>query len=171
MPGPGSQHTTIMAERRRQAAQLYLQGIFQPEIARRLGVTQACISLDLKAVRKAWQAAAIQDMDVLIGEELARLALVEQEAWTAWEASKRPKEVTLMEGSTGEPAARKAKVRKEAREGNPQFLERIDKCIERRCTLLGLNPPAKIAPTTPDGQESWQPQVLWLPSKAPSVEE
>lgn len=54
--------------------------------------------------------------------------------------------------------------------GQLEFLDRGLKIMARRAALLGLDMPVKVAPTTPDGLETYQPQIVWLPSKAPSPE-
>src|SRR5262249_3687923 len=49
----------------------------------------------------------------------------------------------------------KAGVRKEQRDGNPEFLRGVERCIEMRCKIMGAFAVLKVAPTTPDGQEEW----------------
>ena len=136
-------HTVVPAEYRRQeVARRYLRGEYQSAIAEAFGVTQQQISLDLKALRKAWREAAMRDTDAVVAQELAKLDLIEAEAWAAWERSKQPREVTMTEQMDGQTTQRKASVRREGQAGNPRFLEQIQKCIEQRCALLGLGTPA-----------------------------
>jgi hypothetical protein len=135
-------HRVVPAEYRRQeVARRYLQGEYQSAIAKVFNVTQQQISVDLKALRKAWRESALADTDAKIAEELARIDLVEAEAWAAWERSKQPREVTVTEQTDGQTTQRKASVRREGQAGSPRFLERIQKCIEQRSALLGLGTP------------------------------
>ena len=46
----------------------------------------------------------------------------------------------------------KAVIEKETMLGNPAYLAGVMSCIERRCKILGLDAPTKIAPTAPDGK-------------------
>ena len=172
-----------MTERRYLIAQRYLKGEMQSQIARTLGVTQQQISLDLKVIHRWWRESAIRDFDAAQAQELAKIDLLEQTAWEAWQRSIQPREITLTEQTEGgetydaqgnprpKPPTRKASMRKEGQVGDPRFLEQVYKCIERRCALLGLNAPQKVAPTSPDGKEPWEGRVILLPSKAPTENE
>jgi hypothetical protein len=128
--------------RREEVAQRYLRGENQYQIAEVVGVTQQQVSLDLKAIREAWLQSAIRDFDEAKSEQLAKIDVIEAEAWQAWERSRQPREVTLTEQTEGERGSRKASVRREGRAGDPRFLERVQKCIEQRCTILGFGTPA-----------------------------
>jgi hypothetical protein len=141
MSAPTAAVTTAW-HRRQDVAQRYLRGEHQHEISRAVGVTQQQISLDLKAIRAEWLQSAIRDFDEAKSEQLAKIDLTEAEAWAAWERSKQPREVTLTEQTEGERGSRKASVRREGRAGDPRFLERVQKCIEQRCTILGFGTPA-----------------------------
>jgi hypothetical protein len=76
-----------MYERRQQVAQLYLANHSQWEVARKLKVTQACISNDLKFLREEWLARAKASTDERQALELAKLDRLELLALTAWERS------------------------------------------------------------------------------------
>jgi hypothetical protein len=165
---PGTRHQTIMAARRQQVAHLYLKGEMQTQIAQRLGVDQSMISLDLKALRAAWLQSALRDWDALKSIELAKIDLVELEAWQAWERSKQPREVIVSEVTEGR--SRRGTRRVEGQAGDPRYLAEVQKCIAKRCEILGLNAPQKTAFTSPDGTEAWEGKVIYLPTKAPSPE-
>lgn len=136
--------------RREQVAALYVRGQYQTEIARQLHVTQQQISMDLKAIRQQWLASTLRDFDAAKALELEKIDAVEREAWLAWGRSQELREVTMTEQSEGgeirladgtlHPRApsRKASVRREGHAGDARFLERIQKCIDQRCVLLGL---------------------------------
>ena len=172
-----------MTERRYKVAERYLKGEQQYDLARAFGVTQAQISYDLKAIRAWWRESAIRDFDARQEQELEKIDLLERTAWEAWERSLQPREVTLTEKAEGgdvpdeqgktrsKSPTLKASVRRENQVGDPRFLEQVHKCIERRCTILGLNAPQKVAPTNVEGTASWEGRVIILPSKAATEDE
>jgi hypothetical protein len=49
--------------------------------------------------------------------------------------------------------------------GEPRFLQGVMTCINKRCDILGLNAPMKIAETTPDGKIPASQWVLLLQGK------
>jgi len=127
----------------------------QAVIAAALNVDQKTISNDLKVLIGRWQKSALMDVDAAKSEELARINRLELEYWNAWEASKRDKESTVAEKVTGADTRTKAVKRAEGQVGNPSFLAGIERCIERRCKLLGLDAPAKTALTDPTGTKEY----------------
>lgn len=135
-------------DRAREAAELYLKGLTQPAIAKRLGVGLATVNRDLKKIHADWQATACEARGAWVGKELARLALVEREAWEAWRASQKDREVISVK-KTDEGTERT--VRREGQAGDPAFLRRVLDCIARRCDLLGLNAPQRQEHTGPGG--------------------
>jgi len=124
------------AARRQQVASLYVRGNYQSEIAKALGISQAQVSYDLQAVQRAWLASSIRDFDALKAEQLAKIDAVERNSWEAWTRSQQPRESTLQESVDGK---RKMSRRLENQAGDPRFLERIQKCIDQRCEILGLH--------------------------------
>lgn len=140
-PTPHEEVSLVL--RRQIVAERYLRGEYQSQIAQALGITQQQISQDLKVVRAAWLASTLRDFDALKSEQLAKVDAVEVEAWDAWARSKQPREVTVTEQTEGASATRKASVRREGQAGDPRFLERIQKCIEQRCDILGLHAPKR----------------------------
>jgi hypothetical protein len=142
---------------RAEIARLYLQGNLQHEIGEKLGLSRQQIGYELKAIRKEWLASSLMDFNQKKAEELARIDRMEAEAWVSWETSKGQKETTLTEQTTGGDGDKlKAGIRKEAREGSVDYLKVVQWCINKRCEILGLDAPRKIAPTTPDGQEPYR---------------
>ena len=89
-------------------ARLCLEGLTQVQIAAMLSeetgrpVTQQTVSRDLVAVREEWRTAALASTEQRVGEELARLDLLER---TYWEAYKRSCGVAVVSTTTTiEPA-------------------------------------------------------------------
>lgn len=145
-----TRNTTEVAQRRQEVAERYLRGEYQSVIAQALGVDTATISRDLAAVRAAWLSSAVRDFDAAKAQELAKIDEVERAAWIAWERSTQDKEVAVQETDgvkdekTGRPKIKKATLRKEGQSGNPAFLSTILTCIERRCSILGLDAPKRF---------------------------
>jgi hypothetical protein len=157
MPRSTAEELTIES-RRCQVAELFLRGIKrQSELAQRLGVDRSTVSRDLKVLNARWKEAALRDLDAAKGQELERLDRLEREYWQAWANSQGPHEITTTEQTTGGDGEKvKAAIRKEEQYGDARYLEGVQRCIEQRCKLLGLNAPQKIAPTAPDGQEPYR---------------
>src|SRR5260221_7975920 len=86
---PPSKKLAIL-ERRKQVADLYLQGWTQIAIAERLGVKQPTICEDLQWIRKQWRESAVRDFDSAREMELLKCDRIQREAREAWERSKKP---------------------------------------------------------------------------------
>ena len=134
---------TEVLSRRTEVARRYLQGEMQEQIAQSFGVSQAQISKDLTVIRAAWLAAAVRDFDAARAQELAKIDAVEREYWEAWERSKKDKETTLHDVD-GAKQIKKATIRREGQSGNAAYLAGILTCIERRCSILGLDAPKRF---------------------------
>src|SRR6516162_495477 len=149
MAGRNAQERFRILERRKRVAALYLQGMSQWEIGRQLGVTQQCIAKDIQALEKEWLASAVVDIDAAKAKELARIDRLERVAWRAWQRSCQRKEraTTRMEKKLDEDAHKAKTVTSKAtelRDGNPEYLKRVEWCISKRCELLKLNPPQRL---------------------------
>ena len=127
----------------------------QAVIAAALNVDQSTVSNDLKVLVKRWQKSALMNVDEHRAAELARINRLELEYWEAWEASKLDKKSTVAERITAADTRLKAIQRSEAQTGDPRFLAGIERCVERRCKLLGLDAPTKVAPTDPTGTREY----------------
>lgn len=149
----------------RRIADLYLQGQTQSSIASKLGITQQQVSYDLTEIRSRWRTDTTINLDEAKQKELARIDTLERTYWDAWEHTliERTKTRTEQSSVTGDvdkkdkakaKGSAKAVIEKETLLGNPAYLAGVMSCIERRCKLLGLDAPTKIAPTTPDGKET-----------------
>jgi hypothetical protein len=143
----------------RLTASLYLRGLVQHEIAQRLGVSRQQVGYDLTVLRRRWQESALADFHAKKADELAKADELERTYWEAWERSCQARETSTQERTQGAAPADggrlRAGVRKESRDGNPDFLRGVERCIEMRCKILGAFAALKVAPTTPDGQEEW----------------
>jgi len=131
-------------------AEMYLRGKLQQEIAEYLGsvreytLSQQQISSDLRTIRKRWLDSALRDFDELKAQELAKVDHLELTYWDSWDRSKvsSPKDVH--------------KVIQDFTIGDPRFLTGVQWCINKRCEILGIDAPAKFAPTDPTGRKPYQ---------------
>ncbi|MCC6490691.1 MAG: helix-turn-helix domain-containing protein [Candidatus Hydrogenedentes bacterium] len=133
----------------------YVRGDSQRTIAQRLGgmrtysVSHQTICRDIETILDRWRQVMVRNVDKLKAEELAKLNMIEREAWAEWERSRLDKE-RHEETSDEEGASTKRVV--EGRLADPRYLEKVQWCINKRCEILGLNAPAKYEHTGKDGQ-------------------
>lgn len=137
-------------DRRRRVAELYCQGAPQVEIAEELEVSQPTVSRDLRHVRQEWRSSRIRNFDALQADELLKVDKVEREAWAAFRRSVGEKQKTT-DNTGGENPGTKTVTWRDA--GDPRFLSVIEDCIRRRCAILGLDAPSKVAQTDSQGQD------------------
>src|SRR5215208_5108044 len=64
-----------------------LRGESQRALAKRLGVSQATVKRDVRAIREEWRQARLQNQDTLIEQELAFVRVVQREAFEQWQKS------------------------------------------------------------------------------------
>ncbi len=145
-------------------SELTLKGWTQQQIGEHLGLNQSQVSRELTKIKDNWKRESTRDYSLCVEQELLRLSLLEAELWQAWEKSQQPKESTSSEKKGNEVKVGK---RTEQRAGNPQFLQGVQWCIDRRCKLLGLDAPTKNEHTGADGAPLY---VVALPQQAVTVE-
>jgi hypothetical protein len=134
--------------RRYKTSNLYLSGKKQSEIAIELGVSISQVSLDLKHLRVLWAKESIAAVSVKVAEELAKIDNLERQYWEAWAKSTKDhtKTINKAKGKTASKIPDYSEITETEviKDGDPRFLQGIERCIERRCKLLGLDAPAKI---------------------------
>ena len=151
----------------RRITDMYLQGKTQAEIGETLGLSQPQISYDLAEIRSRWRTDTTINLDEAKQKELARIDTLERTYWEAWERTLEEKTKTRTEQSTSGKGDKdsggktaKATIEKETLLGNPAYLSGVQWCISERCKILGIYAPAKVAPTTPDGKESYPVAIV-----------
>lgn len=148
---------SIAADKRLLAAKLYLRGYPQVAIGKEIGCSQAQVSRLLVSLQAEWEMAYKRSIYELKMKELARIDSLEMEYWDAWRRSIG----TTIRKTVKDRAGSKDSFNEEQTTeidlvGNPSFLQGIQWCIERRCKLIGLDAPTKIAPTDPTGEYEYQ---------------
>lgn len=136
-----------LMQRRARVAELYLQCHSMAAIGKMLSVSSRTVYIDICWAREQWRTRAADAIETLKQRELAKIDVIEVEAWRGWERSCKP-EITKVEktgnrpGDQGGPFDEQA-VTKKGQAGDPRFLQIIDGCIESRRKILGLDAPAK----------------------------
>jgi DNA-binding transcriptional ArsR family regulator len=132
--------TRIKTEERRRRVARYLAihgAITAKEMSEALGITQSTASRDIAAVKKAWRAEMIQDMDAVIARDLAELGMVKAEAWRTYVESCEEGEVVTTVAET------KDGVFETVTSTNPKAslhaLKLVMGCIDKRRRILGLD--------------------------------
>jgi len=161
--------TKIQQERDRvRISDMYLHGQTQVEIAEKIGVTQAVISKALQICRAEWQTIAAMNIEERKAQELAKIDTLELEYWAAWKRSQEDAEsnISRLAGeSVATPNRIEKTIRTQGQTGDPRFLAGVQWCITKRCEILGVNAPTKIAQTDPTGTKPADNQVIiYLPS-------
>jgi hypothetical protein len=130
MSAPKTKNLTELLNRQHLSAQLYLHGQTQTETAAALSeiygvkIDQRTVSNDLKAMREEWKVRATAMITEHVAEELAKIDSLER------------RYNQLYEKSTGKTRTRYGKL---------LYLQRVEWCIDRRCQLLGVDAPKRMA--------------------------
>lgn len=140
------------AHRQREVARLYMRGQPIGLIAEELKLSESTITSDLTAIRKVWLKQAAQAMDERKAQELARIDMVEEEAWNGWLRSiseqkiytKRTRYVRVPVKKGRKNAHKKVPAEQVSEEtikscsGDPRFLEQIERCVTLRLKIFAL---------------------------------
>ena len=127
---------TELAQRRKQVAELYVQGWTQIQIAEKLEIVQSTVSEDLKRLQKEWRESRLRDFDAARELEIQKLDRLEREAWAAWERSQKPSQSAEFKDDDANTPTKK---RVKNQNGDPRFLIVVHQCIASRRALLGLD--------------------------------
>lgn len=150
-------------------ARMYLSGKTMAEIAEKLGISAGTVGRDIAAIRQEWQELRVADMNAALNIELAKIDALEQTYWQAWYDSQ--KRIVKRKSTTdnqnqyrmnGQYGASETPRRVKSRQvdietpntGNPAFLSGVERCIDRRIKLLGLDAAPKQAISTAPGDGS-----------------
>ena len=155
MPASKQQKLNRIARQAR-VGEAYLSGRAQYLIAQDEGVDPSTITRDLEALHAGW----LERHDLATGKkkarELARIDRVEREAWAAWDRSvgevskSSTKTKAIAQKYVEHPergpelvsqSAIEKTVHTEQHAGDPRFLSVVQKCIDQRRAILGLDAP------------------------------
>ena len=129
MPNPKRARAEVEREARRKSVSAYfLAGVTYRQMAEALGVSLGTIAADVDIILKRWQGEQVQNVEGKVTLQSARLDVALKSIWS--------------KVIGGQEAA----------------VDRLLAIVDRYARLHGLYAPTKVAPTTPDGQEPYDPQ-------------
>lgn len=147
-------------------ASLRLQGKTLNQIAAQFGLSLTTVKREMRLVVADWKATAVEDIATVKARDLARLDLLEAEAFAAWVKSKADYEKRIVEerpSSVAGVSSRYAKIETGGQSGDPRFLTVLLGIQERRSRIMGMDAPAKTAFTDPTGTEAMAPVAFPMP--------
>ena len=122
----------------------------------RYTLSQQTVSNDIRAIQAAWLKSSLRDFDEMRAEQLGKIDEQERRYHRGWERSCLDAETVVKKSKgtvkkykdekTGKFVAERPAEQQQTSKGqagNPHFLAGIDRCIDRRIKLLGLDAPVK----------------------------
>lgn len=137
-------------KRRADVARLVLEGHTLMEVAAKLGISYGCVWNDISFTRQVWRQQALDDVEQERERELSKLEAVEREALRGW---MRSQENALSVQVKDTPDGSETTKTTKGQAGDHGFLGKIIDCHTRRCKILGLDAPTKIADTDKNGND------------------
>lgn len=123
------------------------------QISEKIGIDRSTVTKELKKIRQNWQESAERDIAEIIANELKKLDEMEIEIIGEWEKSKKDWQKRVVEEKGGGKIAR---IEQGGSCGDPRYMTALIQIQDRRAKLYGLDKPTKIAPTTPNGKDSYK---------------
>lgn len=127
---------------RARVTSLYLQRLDIDAISEQISKPTTFVRQALRDIREAWRDRAILDYSRRQAEELARIDVVEEEAWSGWRRSQEAERTERTH--LGEDEAGRSFSQTTTRDGTTKFLEVIQWCVEQRCKIIGLYAPKEL---------------------------
>lgn len=154
MPGKARSKAQRLKDRET-IARLRLRARTLAQIVTETGLSKATVCRELNIIEAEWRESAQEAIDRVKAREMQKLDHLEQEAFEQWERSKADAEKRVVE--KGGRDGRKSKIERQGQCGDPRYLNVLLGIHERRAKILGSDAPTKVAPTNPDGTESYRP--------------
>lgn len=122
-------------------AELYLEGKYRWHMAEIMGLSVSQVDKDLKIVRERWEKAATRAIEHNKSRELAKLDKIERDYWDAWHRSigVHARNTVIIEHNGDE----KTSITTEKLVGDARYIQGVERCIEQRCKILGINAQTK----------------------------
>jgi transposase len=132
----GPRRKKIQRERQRlECLSLYLGGMWQTDIAKKLRMSQSQVSRDIAAAHEEWAKRTTYNLDQEKAKRLAEIDNLERQYSLAWNRSIGTHKTTTK--VTGGEEGDKLTTKAEKLAGDPSFLNGIAWCISERCRILG----------------------------------
>jgi len=133
--------------------QLYIEGLNYRDIsilvseARDYSISYTTVGEDIKRCLEDWKAKRDDKVELYITIELAKIDALEREYWEAWKKSKNnyeQKSAKIIRNKGGKEIGgtidkEETSVKQLVEFGDPRFLQGIERCIQKRIDLLGLD--------------------------------
>jgi hypothetical protein len=147
MPNPAQQRNNAIQKAHQiegacKIGELYCKGYTYRRIAEALGICTRTVERGMKLMREEWKRRLTETSDEIRAYELAKCDKIEQEAWEAWDRSKKNhiqrkhKVKNTPDGREVEDSTEKIKAT-----GDPRYLQIIEKIIDKRLKILGIFEP------------------------------
>jgi hypothetical protein len=163
-PKTGTSPAAIKAlQREGEAVKMRMEGYKLQDIANRLGYKHRAGARQA-LMRAISRLSPLENIEALHNAEVQKTYEVEQEAWEGWDRSiedaiKVVTKETSIDARESEESRKPTgnRIQKEfirtvtSQSGNPSFLDKILKAMERRAKLLGLDAPTKIESNEDNG--------------------
>lgn len=144
---------------------LYLKGYscryIASELCKEVGedkyISYRTVNNDIRSLLKEWEKDRIDDINHLKLIELEKINKLERTYWEAWEKSvtdyqRTNKKIKAKAGkqdnSKPSPSEQEIATTDMISMGNPSYLSGIERCIQMRCKILGIEAPQKVDHTT-----------------------
>ena len=109
------------------------------------------VANEINKLLKEWHDERIDDIHKQKTLELEKLNKLERTYWIAWEKSisdyekrsKRLRGTIKGDGGKSSPSEQEIATIEMVSMGNPSYLAGVERCIERRCKILGIDAPQK----------------------------
>jgi predicted transcriptional regulator len=151
MPKGHKRSQSQISKDTRLISSLYLRGYTQHEISERINLSQPVISRTLKSLQEQWRNSDLIDINEAKQKELAKIDHLELEYYEAWERSCQNTEsntskVVKTAGGKGKPGTDRQEATQSVKThlGDPRYLQGVERCIDKRCKILGLDAPIKL---------------------------
>jgi hypothetical protein len=171
LPGEKRSRVQQLADQTR-IAELRLKGHTIPQIVAETKLSRATVMRAMRKATAAWAEARNEALDTIKARELARLDLLEREAFGQWERSKKQHQKKVAEQREGgENDTTVARVETTDQCGDPRYLNTILAIQERRARLLGLDAPHKVTATDVTGEKEVAHYMVAIPAPAQTPEQ
>ena len=140
-------------DHRNRAAQLYLRGKTQEQIAAELGIDRSTVSRDIKKVEQWLRDDSVENLHEERRRAMAEVIILKETYWDGYESSQKPKERSkAVKTKNGQSGVERAEKQTETRVGETKYLDGVLRARQELNKLMGLYAPQMIAPTTPRGE-------------------
>ena len=132
---------------------LYLKGysyraiakVFKDDKSKKYSLSHVQIGENIKKMLKEWKEDRESNIESWVNIELEKIAKLEIEYWLSWEKSKEDYIKSKSKSGTNYLGASEETTLEEMKGfGDPRFLAGIERCIQKRCDLLGLDKPKEL---------------------------